>query len=490
MKKDQELYDDFLNGNEKAFEELITKYKNNMVYFISRYVKNLEVAEDIFQEVILYILEHKEKYNSKYSLKTYLYTIAKSKAIDYLRHEKRTENIEDYEDIEDIKLLEEIILSKERQQNICNVINRMSSDYQLVIYLTKIEGLSYKETAIVMGKTERQIKTLSYNAKKKLKQLLVQERVIEMKNNKVIRLLFTLLAVGICMSGVVFAGVTIYNEFIKKQEEITSRGLFDTGDGITTYETDLMANDMIWNKSSRLYHKIITDMEDYKKYKSRVKELPDMVEEDFNESFLIVIANENIRQKHEKDLTISEVTADETTTHIIMKQKENPNYSNEGCIWYAIVDKSLLRNNADVKIKQPNISSEKFTKLEDLSYDYSKEEAIYDGCIVTENNKVISDNLELLDKFIEKTGNGENDFIRIYRKYNEEVTIIDVNFENETYYECIDVTRTNEQRENKYYYNSYTTLKKKEGNNSLYQVQYVFIDDNDFNRGYPLLIIQ
>lgn len=490
MKEDQELYNNFLNGDEKAFEELITKYKNNIVYFISRYVKNLEIAEDIFQEAILYILEHKEKYNFKYSLKTYLYTIAKSKVIDYVRHTSKVESLEDYESVEDMQLLEEIILSKERQRKIRDVINKMPSDYQLVIYLTKIEGLSYRETAIIMERTERQIKTLAHNAKKKLKQLLVQERVIEMKNNKVIRLLSIVLVVGVCMSGAVFAGVTIYNEFIKKQEEITSRGLFDTGDGITTYETDLMANDMTWNESSRLYHKIITNMDDYNKYKSRVNELPDMTEKDFKESFLVVIANENIRQKHEKDLTISEVTADETTTHIIMKQKENPDYNNDNNIWYAIVDKSQLRDNADIKIEQHNINPEGFTKLEDLSYNYSKEEAIKDGCIVTGNNKVISNNLELLDEFIEKTENGENGFIRIYSKYNEDVTIIDVNFKNGIYYECTDVTRTKEQRENKYYYNSYTTLRKKEGNNKLYQIQYLFIDERNPNTGYPLLIIQ
>ncbi len=86
-----------------------------------------------------------------------------------------------------------------------NIINELPFNYQMVIYLTKLEKLSYKETAIIMEKSERQIKTLAHNAKKKLKQLLVKERVIEMKNNKIVRLLSIILVVGIFMTGVVFA---------------------------------------------------------------------------------------------------------------------------------------------------------------------------------------------------------------------------------------------------------------------------------------------
>ena len=57
MEEDKILYKEFLKGNEEAFNQIIKKYKNNLIYFISRYVKNLDIAEDIFQDVIIYILE-------------------------------------------------------------------------------------------------------------------------------------------------------------------------------------------------------------------------------------------------------------------------------------------------------------------------------------------------------------------------------------------------------------------------------------------------
>ena len=209
MKEDKILYNEFLNGNEKAFNILMGKYRNNLIYFITRYVKNIEIAEDIFQDVILYILENKEKYNSDYSLKTYLYTIAKSRAINYL---KKSDNkkIELNDNLKDEYLLEDIICSNERKEKIYTIINKLPKEYQLVIYLTKIEELSYKETAKIMDKTENQIKTLAHNAKSKLKKLLIKERVIEMKNNRIMKLITIILIIGIVASGIVYASYKIY----------------------------------------------------------------------------------------------------------------------------------------------------------------------------------------------------------------------------------------------------------------------------------------
>jgi len=210
MEEDKKLYKEFLNGNDEAFNNLIRKYKNNMIYFISRYVKNIDVAEDIFQDVILYILENKEKYNFDYSLKTYLYIIAKSKALNYIKNNK-VENIELSEitdSLSEDKLLE-VVFSNERKNKIQKVINELKTDYQVVIYLTQIEGISYKETSQIMNKTEKQIKNLTYNAKKSLKKLLVKEKVVEMKHNKFIRLLSWFIIFAIVSTGIVYATMVI-----------------------------------------------------------------------------------------------------------------------------------------------------------------------------------------------------------------------------------------------------------------------------------------
>lgn len=112
--EDKELYEKFLDGNNDAFGILMNKHKNNLIYFIFKYVKNEDISEDIYQEVVLYILSKKEVYDFKYSFKTFIYTIAKSRALNYLKKEKKQINYENnFENIAvEENLLEDIVFSK------------------------------------------------------------------------------------------------------------------------------------------------------------------------------------------------------------------------------------------------------------------------------------------------------------------------------------------------------------------------------------------
>ena len=172
---DKELYKKYLNGDNKAFEQLVIKYKNQIIFFISGYTKDISIAEDISQDVFVYILLNKEQYDFKYSFKTYLYMIAKCRAINYIKKEKKIIKI-DYENlyIEDNNL-EEIVYKNEENQKIRKVINKLKPDYQAVIYLVFLEGLKYKEVAKIMNKNIGQIKVMLYRAKRKLKEYLEKE---------------------------------------------------------------------------------------------------------------------------------------------------------------------------------------------------------------------------------------------------------------------------------------------------------------------------
>ena len=140
-----------------------------------------------------------------------MYMIAKSRSINYINKNDKIQEMP--EDLADEKLLEEIVCQDEQKEKINGVINKLQKDYQLVIYLTQIENLSYKETAEIMEKTESQIKTLAHNSKKKLKKLLVKENVIEVRNKKIILLLSTILFIVATITGATYADEI--REFIK-----------------------------------------------------------------------------------------------------------------------------------------------------------------------------------------------------------------------------------------------------------------------------------
>ena len=132
------------NGNKKSFEELVIRHKDKLIYFIYRYVKSIDIAEDLAQDVFVYLLIHKENYDFNYSLKTYLYTIAKSKALNYLKREKRIVAINE-NDIYDVQTLEEKVFLNERKNNLKQAMLKLKPEYQSAVYLADIEELSYKE---------------------------------------------------------------------------------------------------------------------------------------------------------------------------------------------------------------------------------------------------------------------------------------------------------------------------------------------------------
>lgn len=176
METDIELYKEFLKGNQKSFEEIVLRYREKLIYFIQRYVNNYDIAEDLMQDVFVYLLINKEKYNFKYSLKTYLFTVGKSRALNYLKREKRIVNINEFDlYIKDNEEIEEIIFKAEKSNNFRKAIKRLKPDWQSVIYLTKVEGLSYKDTCKVLDKSMAQVKILVHRASKELEKILREE---------------------------------------------------------------------------------------------------------------------------------------------------------------------------------------------------------------------------------------------------------------------------------------------------------------------------
>lgn len=360
----------------------------------------------------------------------------------------------------------------------------LDEKYKNAIYLVKIEGLSYEETSKILGQTLTNNKNLIHRGKKELRKILLKKGFDDM--NKVLKIVIVILGITVSLTGITFAGVTIYNTFIKKQDKIETRGLFDDGRGYTDYETDLMANDMTWQDDVRLYYRTITNSNDYEKYKSRIPTFPEVSEINFDENFIVIIANENYRDYDEIDMEISNVYADETTTNIIMKQKENPNMNDTTNVWYAIVDNSQLKNNVKITIEHKNFNNENVIEISKLPLNYSVNTAIEDGCFVLKNNKVVSSDEKQIDNFIEKTKKGESSFIRVYSNYEGEITITDVNFEDEIYYTNTIVLGTEKK-----YHNTYKNLKREEVRNGNYKdIEYVFYEGRNSNGGVPLVIIQ
>ena len=170
---DKILYKRFLEGDINAFESLVVKYKNNLIYFISRYTGgDLFIAEDIAQDVFAYIYTYKEKYNFKYSFKTFIFTLGKNMSIDYGRKNSKevlSDFNKDYDLVNEQESLEDKVIKDEAKKRLYQSLKQINVEYERAIYLADIEELSYKEIGKILGKTLPQTKILIYRSRQALK---------------------------------------------------------------------------------------------------------------------------------------------------------------------------------------------------------------------------------------------------------------------------------------------------------------------------------
>ena len=173
MNTDERDYSDFLNGDNSGFERLVIRYKDGLIYYLNRIIKNITIAEDLAQDAFVEVYVHKERFvPGKASFKTYLYTIGHHKAVDYVRKSGR-EYLTDFGTEEETGVAgmgspEAHVLEQEDKEELYRALDGLKEEYQRVLVLTELEGMKLKDVADVMGKTVPQIKVLAHRARKAL----------------------------------------------------------------------------------------------------------------------------------------------------------------------------------------------------------------------------------------------------------------------------------------------------------------------------------
>lgn len=171
-------YRRFIEGDEEAFDEIMREYFDGLIFFINRYVADIYAAEDIAIDVFAYVAANRKAYNFKVSLKTYLFMIGRSRALNYIKHRKRIEAaaICDTESlISEQTAIEDTVLSDEKKHRVNDALLKLPDAMRLAVHLVYFEELSYEEAARVMKKNKKQIDNLLYRAKSLLRSELGKE---------------------------------------------------------------------------------------------------------------------------------------------------------------------------------------------------------------------------------------------------------------------------------------------------------------------------
>ena len=168
-------YRRFLDGDESAFSEIMEELFRSLVFFINGYVHDIHAAEDIAIDAFSDLVVHRHRYNFKVTLKTYVFMLGRSRALDYIKHRKVIDVVELSEAQslpDDEKTLEEIVLADERKRTVNAAVAKLPEDMRVVIHLIYFEEMTYDEAAKVMKKNRKQVDNLLYRAKKELRIIL------------------------------------------------------------------------------------------------------------------------------------------------------------------------------------------------------------------------------------------------------------------------------------------------------------------------------
>ena len=153
---DRNLIRLYLNGNERAFETLLKKHKSKIYTSIFAFLKDAELANDIFQETFIKIIGtfRSGKYNEEGKFLQWALRISYNLCVDYFRRNKRratvspSENfdifdfVHSFEDNQEKKMIERQTYGEVRE-----LINALPKEQREVIVLRHYAELSFKEIA-------------------------------------------------------------------------------------------------------------------------------------------------------------------------------------------------------------------------------------------------------------------------------------------------------------------------------------------------------
>ena len=168
-------YRRFLSGDESALTEIVSQYRPGLQNYINSIVNNFDVAEDLTEDTFVKLLVKKPKDKGEASFKTWLYTIGRNLAIDYLRKNPKGRYVpldEIYDISGEIMGFDSCV---EEQSEIRNTLESINGNYKNILILFYFEDFSIEEISKIIKKPKRSTSVLLHRAKKALKNQLEKE---------------------------------------------------------------------------------------------------------------------------------------------------------------------------------------------------------------------------------------------------------------------------------------------------------------------------
>jgi RNA polymerase sigma-19 factor, ECF subfamily len=153
-------------GDEAAFESLFRSFAPGLCAFVARYVGSRAVGEELVQDLFLRVWQRRRELTVEQGVATYLYTAARNRAINYLRHDARSAG--------SAAVIGHIDASQPSEGDLLELldlhdaIERLPARCRLIFTLSRQQDMTYAEIARSLGLS---VKTVEVQMGRALKAL-------------------------------------------------------------------------------------------------------------------------------------------------------------------------------------------------------------------------------------------------------------------------------------------------------------------------------
>jgi len=163
---DAQLLDQYRQGEEDAFREIVDRYKNSLYAFLRRFVNRQDIVEDVFQETFLQLYTSRDSFDTDRPLRPWLFTIAANKAKDALRKIQRQSALSmgaladagdvSFDGIVNILTSyetrpDEEVSKEETARRVRQIVSEMPENQRVILLLAYFEQFSYKHMAQILS---------------------------------------------------------------------------------------------------------------------------------------------------------------------------------------------------------------------------------------------------------------------------------------------------------------------------------------------------
>ena len=171
---DEDLMKAYVQGDENAFEVLLSRFRQPLFGFLFRYLGRADKAEDVFQDVFFEVIRAKTKYKPDFKFSAWIFRIARNRAVDRLRRngfremESLDAGMDPRDDDSDSRINsvagdepspEEAAGGKEFAIALEEVLADLPPEQREVFWLKERSGLSLAEIAEMTGVSQNTVKS-------------------------------------------------------------------------------------------------------------------------------------------------------------------------------------------------------------------------------------------------------------------------------------------------------------------------------------------